>query len=221
MKHLGEQLIFLLTCYQLLLGLYMFPPLLSIHAFTLDCLILTMILYLVPSRLGLSILLLWTQYIFSCHLNYYFHYITLLVKITEHRLLNYKCDTQCLLSVFIRVINFLSSSLPLCMSMTWPHCQNSPLLAKIANKISIITASLGFPTWIQNLFRSTQVKVISPIHLFSTQFVYPTKPLLALFTALRVKDWDLHVLSSPAFLHYIVYFPRSELNFYNFETLFH
>lgn len=120
----------------------------SIPAFTLDCLILTMIFYLILSRLGLPSLLFWTQYEFSCHLNYYFHDVILAVKITEPRLLYLYVEYSMSLTCSDR--NYLPPILAAYVwvwLMTQPHCQNSLpsiLLAKIFCKNSIITGLITF-----------------------------------------------------------------------------
>lgn len=153
----------------------------SIPAFPLDCLILTMTFYLILSRLGLPILLFWTQYEFSCHLNYYLHYVILAVKITEPRLLYRYVEYSMSLTCSARSYHLppILAAYVWVWLMTQPHCQDSLpsiLLAKIFGKNSIITGLITFsysnskPFWL-NWDESNFS------YLFSTHLMSPTKPL--------------------------------------------
>lgn len=94
----------------------------------------------------------------------------------------FKWDTQCLSPVFIGVIIFLPFSLPMYEYDSWPNPTAKILflllfLLKSPIRILSLQALLSFPIPTQNPFSSTEMKVISPTHLFSTQLMSPTKPL--------------------------------------------
>lgn len=94
----------------------------------------------------------------------------------------FKWDTQCLSPVFIGVIIFLPFSLPMYEYDSWPNPTAKILflllfLLKSPIRILSLQALLSFPIPTQNPVSSTEMKVISPTHLFSTQLMSPTKPL--------------------------------------------
>lgn len=180
----------------------------SIPAFTLDCLMLTMIFYLILSRLGLPILLFWTQYKFWCHLITTFIMSYYLSKLQKPDFFIFKWDTQCLSPVFIGVIIFLPFSLPMYEYDSWPNPTAKILflllfLLKSPRRILSLQALLSFPILTQNPFSSTEMKVISPTHLFSTQLMSPTKPFMRKhYLLLWYSRMGICMLSLPlAFLH--------------------
>lgn len=130
-----------------------------------------------------------SQSYFSEH-NTNFHVIlitTFIVSCCLSKLQNpdffiFKWDTQCLSPVFIGVTIFLTFSLPMYEYDSWPNPTAKILflllfLLKFPVRILSLQALLNFPSPTQSPFRLTEMKVISPIHLFSTQFMFPTKPL--------------------------------------------